>query len=69
MKLASTLINNPQGTPFTYITIITCIECGGHEGDMIQAKKVDSNDKHLFNNNNIPLFPARSLCWDCYCNS
>ena len=69
MKLTSTLINNPQGLPFTYINIITCIECGGYEGDMAQTKKVESDDKHLFHNNNIPLFTAHSFCWDCYNNS
>ena len=67
MKLTSTLITNAQGTPFTYINILTCIECGGHEVDMTQTKKVESDDKHLFNNN-IPLFTAHSLCWDCYIN-
>ena len=65
MKLASILINNPQGLPFTYINILTCVECAGHEVDMTQAKKIESDDVHLFNNN-IPVFTAHSICWDCY---
>ena len=67
MKLTSTLINNPQGLPFTYINILTCVECEGHEVEMTQAKKIESDDAHLFNNN-IPVFTARSICWDCYIN-
>ena len=42
MKLTSTLITNAQGTPFTYINILTCIECKGHEVDMTQTKKMVS---------------------------
>lgn len=68
MKLTSTLVTNAQATPFTYINILRCVECNNYEVDMTQTKRVESDDLHLFHNN-VPIFTAHSLCWDCYCNS